>query len=98
MYGMIRPGQVSNSPIAVSILNNGVTRAICEIAEERRQRVDRQRQGERDVRDDQTGPGVEQPDRGLDLEQRRHEGDLRDRGRTPTTCRSPAAGRTRCTG
>ena len=29
MYGTIRPGQVSNSPIAVSILNSGVTSAIC---------------------------------------------------------------------
>ena len=29
MYGMIRPPQVSNSPSVVSILNSGVTRAIC---------------------------------------------------------------------
>ena len=26
---MIRPGQVSNSPMVVRILNSGVTRAIC---------------------------------------------------------------------
>ncbi len=36
-----------------------------DLPEERRQRVDRQRQRERDVRDDQPGPGVEQPDAAL---------------------------------
>ncbi len=29
MYGMIRPGQVSNSPSRRSMLNSGVTSEIC---------------------------------------------------------------------
>src|SRR5215472_13778099 len=43
-----------------------------DLPEERGQRVDPQRQAERDVRDDQPDPGVEDPERPLDVEQRRH--------------------------
>src|SRR6516165_87618 len=39
-----------------------------DLAEEGRQDVDPQRQAERDVRDDQAGPGVEQAERPLDVE------------------------------
>src|SRR6516225_4190658 len=49
-----------------------------DLAEERGQRVDPQRQAERDVRDDQPDPGVEDPEPALDVEQRRHQRDERE--------------------
>src|SRR6516162_5098139 len=49
-----------------------------DLAEERGQRVDPQRQAERDVRDDQPDPGVEDPQRPLDVEQGRGQRDERE--------------------
>src|SRR5882757_6415158 len=51
-----------------------------DLTEERRQGVDAQRQPERDVRDDQARPGVEQAQRPLDGEQRGHQRDQREYG------------------
>ncbi|EON32400.1 phenol hydroxylase [Gordonia terrae C-6] len=49
-----------------------------DLAEERGEGVDRQRQREGDVRQDQARPRVEQPESAFDVEQRCDEGDLRE--------------------
>ena len=51
-----------------------------DLAEERRHRPDRQRQGEREVRDDQTDPGVVDPQPAPHVEQRTDECRLREHG------------------
>lgn len=74
--GLIIPYITFALPLAIYTLSAFFREIPWDLAEERRERVDRQRQREGDVGNDQAGPGVEQPDAPPQVEDRCHQRDL----------------------